>query len=255
MPSDGTGRDASRFWSGAGLIFGVWVLAGFFGFVLLVLLSKDPVKPQPPLDRPHVEETLAEILRALRPAAERYTKLSIEMQARLSSPRLTDEALRKELVEALAFAKQVSVPAEYWLTPMWIESAPTTLRQTVPVLRVEALNDATTPGSRAELPQSQPAWQKVSFGAVKNVSATWAAGDPLRLRFSLRDAEGLQPTLTIGGDDLELASDAPLPGAAILLLGEPRALTRGQGRYLVRVRTKDGGVLVPPLLLLRALKE
>jgi hypothetical protein len=250
-------RDISRFWSGAGLIFGIWVVAGFLGFIVLVLLSKDPPKLEPPLDRPLVEKMLGASLRESKPAAERYTKIGRQIETMLKSEQLTDETLRQELNEALGFAKQVSVPHEYWITPIWVEGTPQDLRQTIPVFRLEAQNDATTPGSRAQLsqsqPNSQPTWQKISFGTVKNASAIWAAGDPLRLRFSLRDAEGLQPTTTIGGDDLELAPDMPLPGVSMLLLGEPRALTRGQGRYLVRVRTQDGGVLVPPLLLLRAL--
>ena len=66
------------------------------------------------------------------------------------------------------------MPHEYWITPIWVEGAGQGLTRAVPVLRVEALNDATVPGSRAELPQSQPAWQKIAFGAVKNLSVTWA---------------------------------------------------------------------------------
>jgi hypothetical protein len=249
-PSD----DVARFWSGAGVLFGFWILAGFIGFVALVLLAEDPVKPEPPLDRPRVEATLGKILLDLKPPAERYAKISVEIERMLASKQLTDDTLRQELQEALSFSKQVSVPHEYQLTALWLEGNPQTLTEVVPMLRVEALNDALTPGSSAEIPQSQPAsLSRISFGSSTPINARWTAGEPLRLRFSLRDADGLQEPIVVGGDDLELAEDAPLPGAAILLLGEPRALTRGQGRYLVRARTQSNDIIVAPLLLLRAI--
>lgn len=251
-----TPDDAARFWSGAGLIFGIWVFVAFVSFVLIVSLSSVVEPPPKPLTREEVLAKLGEVLREPSPPLERYKVLLSEI-AELQKPnRVADEALLGSLKEAQAFAQQIASPREYWITPLWMEGPmPQGISGLTPHLKVEAVDDASVSGVPTSQPQSAPSntWQKMAFGKVAPTPIIWSVGEPLRFRFTVSDVYHEVTHVAVGGDDLERAQDAPLPGASILLIGEPRAFTRGQGRYLAQVKTKDGAPVVAPLLLLQAL--
>lgn len=242
-------REQASFWAAAGLALGAWLTAALALFFLLVFLSSPPPPPPPgPLSRAAVLEALSAALRA--PSEERYTRVAQAARALQRDPRCP-EALSAELEEAARLAELLAASAEYLLLPVWVELPPSReLPESgaLPLLLVETAEDALWSGTKGVLVSE--AERRVILSSERELSIRWRAGDPLRLRFSVQQGFWGSAPFVLGGDDLERAPDAPLPDASLLLLGEPRALTRGGGRYLVRVRLAREGppLVVPPLL-------
>lgn len=262
MSADSSQGEAPRaralFWSGAGFLLGAWMLFGFLAFVGLLLVLPAPAPPPPPpLDRVEVVRQLAPLLAAPLPASARYARLAALLQQLGRDPRLVDEALRADLAASLRFVQRLSGPREYLVTPRWVEvpaaSIPRGAR--LPVARIEAGREQLVTG--APLPEepapssapSAPHLVRLRFDGASPARVTWSAGEPLRVRFFIQGLLGTGSAL--GGEDLERADDAPLPDAGALLLGEPRALARGEGRYFVTLEDAAGGdpLVVPPLLV------
>lgn len=264
MSHDPNARARAEFWSGAGFLLGAWSLISFFFFLLLLLLLPEPKKPEPgPLTRAELLQSLSTLLHEQN--SDRYAALAALSAQLQSDPRLTDDHLRAELKESFDFARALATPRPYLMTPRWVEVPAESLPSgpLLPFLRIEAINDAVSVGTAqtipaASLPSSQPesqgTFRRLSFGEISPLRVWWRAGEPLRLRISVQGAWlGASFSRALGGDDLERAQDAPLPDASALLLGETRAFSRGEGRYLAfLVPEESQEPLSVPLLLLDA---